>query len=415
MAAKPTRATTLPLFEGRRSLRTAAFSRPALNTVGLFAGIGGLELGLRRAGHDAKLFVEIEPGAQAVLRARFPDVPLHDDVTTLSELPRRTDLLVGGFPCQDLSQAGQTKGIEGARSGLVGQVFRLLEQQPVRWVLLENVPFMLQLAKGRAMEVIVAAFERLGYRWAYRVVDSRAFGLPQRRERVYFLAALDADPREVLFADDAGQPEQPPHSWKVAHGFYWTEGIRGLGWAVDAVPTLKGGSTVGIPSPPAIMLPSGRVVTPHIRDAERMQGFEAGWTEPAESVVKRGHRWKLVGNAVTVDVAAWIGARLRAPDARGAAVGGSPLRSGSPWPKAAWNVGEGRFTADVSQWPDRRGRPPLPEFLQHDPAPLSLKATTGFLARTEVSSLRFPPGFIERLKRHRQAMGRDSAPVVQSA
>lgn len=377
-----------------------AAPRPPLSTVGLFAGIGGIELGLSRAGHAARLFVEIDAGAQAVLEQRFPDTPIHADVTTLRTLPAGTELLAGGFPCQDLSQAGKTAGIAGARSGLVGEVFRLLDRHEVPWVLLENVPFMLQLARGGAMDVIVSAFESRGYRWAYRVVDSRAFGVPQRRERVYFLASKGGDPRQVLFADDAGEPEAPSHSWSRAHGFYWTEGIRGLGWAVDAIPTLKGGSAVGIPSPPAILLPRGRVVTPHIRDAERMQGFSPGWTEPAERVVRKGARWKLVGNAVTVDAAAWLGRRLLHPLERGAAVPSLPLERRSAWPRAAWSMGEGRFAARVSAWPERRARVPLAEFLEHPPAPLSVKATTGFLRRTQVSSLRFPPGFLERIARH---------------
>ena len=98
----------------------------------------------------------------------------------------------------------------------------------------------------------------------------------------------------------------------MACGFYWTEGIRGLGWAFDAIPTLKGGSTVGIPSPPAIILPDGIIVKLNIQDAERIQGFEAGWTQPAELVARPGMRWKLVGNAVTVGAAEWIGRRIDA-------------------------------------------------------------------------------------------------------
>ena len=68
-----------------------------------------------------------------------------------------------------------------------------------------------------------------------------------------------------------------------------------MGWAVDAIPTLKGGSTIGIPSAPAIWLPDGRIITPEIRDAERLQGFAEDWTNPAIAVTKPGYRWKLVG------------------------------------------------------------------------------------------------------------------------
>lgn len=377
-----------------------------MKTVGLFAGVGGFELGLGRAGHATELLCEIEPGAQAVLRDKFPKVKLHDDVTTLRELPRGTELIVGGFPCQDLSQAGKTAGIEGARSGLVGEVFRLLKQHDVPWVILENVPFMLQLSRGRAMDVIVAAIEHLGYKWAYRVIDSRAFGVPQRRERVYLVASREGDPRDVLFAHDAGEPPPTTVSWSRANGFYWTEGTRGLGWADDAVPTLKGGSTLGIPSPPAIVLPNKRIVTPHLRDAERMQGFDAGWTEASEAVMRRGHRWKLVGNAVTVDAAEWLGQRLRAPDPKGRNVSSVPLVRPGAWPRAAFNVGEGRRTAQVSAWPEQRARAHLKEFLQHEPSPLSVKATAGFYSRALQASLVFPEGFLDRVHRHLEWMQR---------
>src|SRR5690606_17988103 len=97
--------------------------------VGLFAGIGGLELGLGRHGCSTELLCEIEPGAQAVLRTRFPDVPPHPDVTRLRSLPRDTELVAAGFPCQDLSQAGRTAGITGSKSGLVDEVFRLVKRK----------------------------------------------------------------------------------------------------------------------------------------------------------------------------------------------------------------------------------------------------------------------------------------------
>ncbi len=100
-------------------------ARLSLTTAGLFAGIGGLELGFHRAGHETALLCEIDPHANAVLRGRFPGSDLHEDVRKLKALPE-IDLLAAGFPCQDLSQAGKTAGIKGKNSGLVGEVFRLL-------------------------------------------------------------------------------------------------------------------------------------------------------------------------------------------------------------------------------------------------------------------------------------------------
>lgn len=374
--------------------------------TGLFAGIGGVERGLGRSGHETSLLCENDPAAMAVLRDHFPHVSLHGDVRTLRALPADTSLVVAGFPCQDLSQAGATRGIAGARSGLVGEVFRLIEAHHTPWVLLENVPFMLQLARGEAMNVITERLEELGYRWAYRIVDSRAFGLPQRRRRVYLLASLQGDPRQVLFADEANeQAEAVLNGHPVACGFYWTEGLRGLGWAVDAIPTLKGGSTIGIPSPPAIWLPDGRLVTPDIRDGERFQGFPAGWTKAAETVAKKGARWKLVGNAVSVPAAQWIGRRMRRPG-NVLPFEVQPMQGHRNWPIAAWNMGEGRFAVGASEWPVRKNRPDLERFLRHRSVLLSARATGGFLSRTRVAKLRFPDGFISAVERHLDAMSR---------
>lgn len=372
--------------------------------VGLFAGIGGLERGLARSGHRTLLLCENDRAAIEVLTAKFPQISLHDDVRTLKELPAGASLIAAGFPCQDLSQAGMTKGISGTRSGLIGEVFRLVEQHHTPWLLLENVPFMLQLARGEAMHLITSTLEDLGYHWAYRVVDARAFGRPQRRRRVYLVASRDGDPRTVLFADNVVAPPEPQlNGHSVACGFYWTEGLRGLGWAVDAIPTLKGGSTIGIPSPPAILMPDGRVVTPDIRDAERLQGFPSDWTKPAERVAKRGARWRLIGNAVSVPAAEWIGRRLARPGAP-VDLEITPLRDHRHWPCSAWNVGEGRCKVLASEWPIQRSMSSLEQFLRYVPAALSARATNGFLQRAQVAKLNFPVGFLDALRAHHQRM-----------
>jgi len=328
-------------------------SSDGLRVVGLFAGIGGVERGLALAGHTTELLCEIMEPAQAVLRDKFPDIPIHPDVRTLKTLPD-AELVTAGFPCQDLSQAGKTAGINGRQSGLVAEVFRLLQKASVRWLLLENVPFMLQLSRGEAMRYLTAALHEQGYNWAYRIVDTRSFGLPQRRQRVLLLASKTEDPREILLVDDAGDPGEPDRTTMngASYGFYWTEGIRGLGWAVDAVPTLKGGSTVGIPSAPAILLPSGEIVTPDIRDAERLQGFPADWTAAATRTrgnSRNGPRWKLVGNAVSVPVARWFGQCLVRPRTY-RSDRDRPHTVGGPWTQAAWCMRGGTIhVADVSR------------------------------------------------------------------
>jgi DNA (cytosine-5)-methyltransferase 1 len=383
--------------------------RPSPHRVaGLFAGIGGLELGLHRSGHETVMLCEIEPGAQAVLTSRFPGVPVVPDVTALKSLPPDTTLLTAGFPCQDLSQAGKTAGISGQQSGLVNHIFRLLRRRRVPWLLLENVSFMLRLAKGEALTHVLDELDALGYVWAYRVIDSRAFGVPQRRQRVYLLACLpsEGDPRDVLLSLDAGAPIAQAFQGK-ANGFYWTEGTRGLGWAVDAIPTLKGGSTIGIASPPAIWMPDGSIVTPEIRDGERLQGFPANWTKPALEVTRAGMRWKLVGNAVTVDAAKWIGERMLAPSMYDPSTD-VPLEARTPWPNSAWSMGGGeRFRATVSEWPVRRNAPALAEFLKYPTSPLSERAAAGFLKRATASSLRFPEGFLDAIETHLQAIRRE--------
>ena len=372
-----------------------------MTAVGLFAGIGGIERGLSRAGVQAELLCEVDPGAVAVLRRRMPQVPVHLDIRELESIPS-VDVVAAGFPCQDLSQAGRTAGIHGERSGLIQHALRLIRKpaSAPKWLLLENVPFMLQLDRGRAMLYLTTALEELGFTWAYRVVDARAFGLPQRRLRVVLLASRTEDPRSVLFADNAA-PRMAADPTRHACGFYWTEGTRGLGWAVDAVPTLKGGSTIGIASPPAIRLAASRtLVTPSIEDAERLQGFPVGWTAPSvdDAGSRKGHRWKLVGNAVSVPMAQWVGRRLADPG-RYDVGAGVPLPAGSPWPTAAWGHSGATFRAPVTQWPIRTRYKHLESFVRK-PVPLSRRATAGFLSRAESGNLRFVDGFLEDVRTH---------------
>lgn len=367
-----------------------------MKAAGLFSGIGGIELALEKAGYETRMMCEVDQAARAVLSKHFEEIRIEKDVKTVEKLPS-VDILAAGFPCQDLSQAGRTRGIRGANSNLVKHVFRLIEQtkRKPRWVVLENVPFMLKLDGGRAMHYLTSSLEALGYEWAYRVLDARAFGVPQRRRRVILVASRSEDPRAALLATDAGPVNRTPHP-HTGRGFYWTEGRTGVGWAVSAVPTLKGGSTIGIASPPAIWFPRRRSIeVPDIRDLERLQGFESDWTKAAEEVNPRS-RWKLVGNAVCVPMLTWVAKRLSRY--------GSFRKSGSAidgeWPEAAWGYKGKAFEVDISAWPKAPTPPSINSFLRYQTKPLSLRATKGFLSRAESSDLKFEPQFLTDLKYH---------------
>jgi DNA (cytosine-5)-methyltransferase 1 len=151
-------------------------------------------------------------------------------------------------------------------------------------------------------------------------------------------------------------------------------------------------------------MPDGRVTVPHIRDAERLQGFKAGWTAPVIKVGGTlGTRWRLVGNAFSVPVSRWLGRRLKAEDAwtPGAQ---TLLADGQSWPDAAWGFGGKAYSVEVSDWPVRHKWHPLAQFLQHPAAPLSAKAARGFLDRVKASKLRVDESFLADLASHVQNM-----------
>jgi len=379
---------------------TTAMASPGLTLGGVFSGIGGFELGFHKSGFATQFLCEIDDDANRVLEERFAGATLYRDIVQMERLPR-VDVLIGGFPCQDLSAVGTRLGLAGARSSLVNTLFDLVGNARVRpdWLVLENVPFMLQLHGGRAIEAIVRKLEGLGYRWAYRVVNSRAFGLPQRRRRVFIVATrTDERPENVLFADDAAEPKVRS-SKKLARGFYWTEGNTGVGWAIDAIPTLKGGSGLSIPSPPAIWMPAtGRIQLPEIRDAERLQGFDEDWTIPTAMGNERHgrRRWRQVGNAVSVPAAQWIAQRIAAPGEFDESIL-VPMLNNGKWPMAACGSGGKRYAATVSEYPLPAPEIHLHKFLKYRGTAISPRAANGFFQRVRRTTLKLEDGFLSAL------------------
>jgi DNA (cytosine-5)-methyltransferase 1 len=171
---------------------------------------------------------------------------------------------------------------------------------------------------------------------------------------------------------------------------------------------LKGGSSVGIPSPPAVWVPDEvlgrRVLVPSIEAAERLQGFPTGWTAPAvPTSSRRGVRWKLTGNAVTVGVSEWLGRRIRNPGEP--FLEGAALQTGERWPKAAFGGAGKVWAVDVSMWPVRRPYRHLRDVVKFGTAaPLSHRAAAGFHSRAARAQLRFAEGFLADIDEHARFM-----------
>jgi DNA (cytosine-5)-methyltransferase 1 len=367
-----------------------------MSVVGLYAGVGGLELGFKAAGFGTALLADKDEHCQRVLGKRFPGTDIRGNVADLDRLPVSTTIVTAGFPCQNLSMAGNKEGITGQKSGDIRHLFELLKSGDRPTLVIENVYFMLQLKKGAAMRSLVQELEDLGYAWAYRVVNAMAFGLPQRRRRVLLVASTQIDPTAVLFADEAGSAQLPAATIDRPIGFYWTEGRAGVGTTRDGIPPLKIASGLGIPSAPAVLFPDGQVMKPSIEACERLQGFPRGWTE-LEYGVSRSPRWSMVGNAVSVPMATWLAKCLKNPRHM-LDFATRPLTSGDSWPNAAYGGKGERVAVDASEFPVREEVLSIETFRDPNWAPLSSRALRGFLSRAKIGGLRFPDGFLPALE-----------------
>jgi DNA (cytosine-5)-methyltransferase 1 len=189
-----------------------------MRVLSLFSGVGGLDLGLERAGHEIVGQVELDDFRYSVLRRHWPGVPSARDVRVVSAGTfEPAQLICGGFPCRDLSVVGRRRGLEAEESedgsGLFFELCRVADDVlgPGGWLLLENVPGMLHSSGGRDFAVLLRTLGDLGFHdLAWRVLDSRHAGVPQSRRRVFVLArrAAGGCARRVLLdpAVGAGDP-----------------------------------------------------------------------------------------------------------------------------------------------------------------------------------------------------------------
>jgi DNA (cytosine-5)-methyltransferase 1 len=266
---------------------------------------------------------EVNTFCQQVLKKHWPDVPLFGDINqmTADDIPADTEVWCGGFPCQDLSLAnqGKRKGLAGERSGLFFQYAALIAARKPRWVIIENVPGLLNSHEGNDFRVLLEKLDELGYGVSWRVFDAKYFGTPQRRRRVYLVASLgNLRSAEVLFergplaiaaragigqkeaiAGEFGDGDQETDCYAIQHA--------GIGRKPSAGPQAKGYRNDG---------ESYTLDSRGSADAvcQTLDAFGVRDTSGVSSGVD-SNRYRAVGNAVCVHVVEWIGRRLLAVDA----------------------------------------------------------------------------------------------------
>ena len=282
-----------------------------------FAGIGGFDLGCERAGMEVVFQCEVNKFCQQVLNKHWPNVPLHSDIKTLEakSIPE-ANIWCGGFPCQDVSLAnqGKRKGLKGERSGLFYTYANLVRERKPDWLIIENVPGLLNSHNGADFGTLITTLDELGYGVSWRVFDAKYFGTPQRRRRVYIVASYgDMRSARVLFdsssievSNTPSSGEKPRNSIRYVNGLSETNiySIQhaGIGRKPSAGPQAKGyrndGETYTLDSRGS----SDAVCSPdapfRIRESSRV------------SKELDSRRFRAIGNAVAVPIIEWIGNRI---------------------------------------------------------------------------------------------------------
>lgn len=318
----------------KTTLKTAtkrAVVTPILRPTGpsfasFFAGIGGFDLGLEKAGLTSVFQCEINPFCNSILERHWPNVPRFEDIkeVTAADVPS-ADVWVGGFPCQDVSLArmGPRAGLGGKRSGLFYEYARLLGERRPRIFVIENVAGLLSSHGGRDFGVILKTLAELGYGVGWRVLNSRHFGVPQSRQRVYIVGCYRdrRGPGQILFEPECGEgnyPQNGSDGTKLVSPFKESFGdpvkgpiVAGLAYCLYACSARHTGTDW---SRNYVSYPYGKVRRLMPVECERLQGFPDGWTYPSDTSLDPEKletlRYTALGNAVTVPVAEWLGRRI---------------------------------------------------------------------------------------------------------
>jgi DNA (cytosine-5)-methyltransferase 1 len=305
------------------------------------SGIASDSYAWEKAGLDwqCKWYCELAAAPSKVLKAHYPNVPNLKDITDVSKKTPgfcNVDLVVGGTPCQAFSLGGKRLGITDDEKGgnLALKMFRLAKEAEARWILWENVPGVLSSNSGEVFRVLLSELGELGYGWAYRVLDTQDFGLPQERRRVILVAHAGGDFRKagrVLFEREAPHNDHPRGDSKArsipiltcnsagnsnARGVVVAKDIdldRGRlfgqlykAWSVQKEAGEKGQAEKTFKkaikeienNPPKIIF---RNLSPF--QEERRQGLPGNHTE----VLEGADAYKCIGNSMPADLIGWVG------------------------------------------------------------------------------------------------------------
>lgn len=208
-----------------------------MNVLDLFSGIGGFSLGLERAGMRTVAFCEINPFGRRVLNARWPGVPVFDDVRTLTAKRLAADgiaadVICGGFPCQDISSAASNRatGLAGERSGLWGELARLIGEVRPQFAIVENSPNLLAGGRGRWFGRVLGDLAALGYDAEWHCVPAAAVGANHIRDRVWIVAyPQSVGSRQLRWGERAEKSA-------AKRNLRWQEPEPRVGRVADAVP-----------------------------------------------------------------------------------------------------------------------------------------------------------------------------------
>lgn len=205
----------------------SALRNVAVYTFGsLFAGVGGLDLGMDRVGFHCKWQVEIEEFCASVLAKHWPTVDRHKDVKQFPPHPKSSwlmhrwkerygvDVVCAGFPCTDISNAGKQQGLDGERSGLFFEVIRVARELRPRAILLENVSALLV----RGLDRVLGALAEIGYYAEWTCIPAAAVGAPHIRDRIFILAYSDDTRLQGMRIEGENQERQDPDGYIGSSG-----------------------------------------------------------------------------------------------------------------------------------------------------------------------------------------------------